>query len=96
MPRVTFRAKVEKIYYVDDTLAYERIKIPELKRHHCDMHAFRTHSRYGAYANSDFFPSMLRRAVEAKGLRGYVRLDRVPPEVSIDTTGFLAQVSIEI
>lgn len=96
MPSVTFRGKPETIYNMDDTVAYRRIKVPALERRHCDMHAFRTHRRYGSYANSDLFPSMLRRAVKAAGVPDYIRLDRIPPSVTVDESGFLANVTIQI
>ena len=94
MPKITFKAKPETIYNMDETVAYVRVKLPELARRHCDMNAFRNDPKYRDLANSDLFPSVLKRAVAP--LKGYVRLDRVPTNVQVDTTGFMAQVTIDI
>jgi hypothetical protein len=96
MPTVQFKSKVNKVYEMDGTLAYEYLQVPKLTRSHCDMHAFRMHKRFGSYANSDLFQSMLTRAVAQQGVKITIRLDRIPPTVTIDTSGFLAKVSIEV
>lgn len=96
MATIEFRGKPEKIYNADDSLAYERIKVPTIKRHHCDMAAFRKHPKIGPYANSDLFASILRRELRARNIAGYIRLDRVPADVSVDVSGFLARVTIDI
>ena len=96
MSKIQFNAKVENIYD-GDLVSYRRIKIPELTRHHCDMQSFRQHPKYGGFANSDLFPGVLRRI---KGTvfngREFIRLDAVPSGVTVDSTGFLANVSFEI
>lgn len=96
MPDITFRAKIETIYHMDDTVAYRRVKVPKLTARHCDMPAFRQDQKYGPYANSDLFPSVLARAVKALGVKDYIRLDAIPNGVSVDTSGFLAQVTISV
>jgi hypothetical protein len=93
---VSFRAKVRRVYNADETLAYEYVPVPKLGRSHCDMNAFRSHRRFGAYANSDLFPAMLRRAADAIGVNNVLRLDRVPEGVTVDTSGFLAVVSFDL
>lgn len=96
MSKIQFKAKVESIYD-GDTVAYNRIKIPELSRNHCDMQSFRQHGKYGAYANSDLFCGILRRIkAEIFSGRDYLRLDAVPATVAVDTSGFLAQVSFDV
>jgi len=97
MAQIQFRGKIEIIYNFDDTPAYSRIKIPKLERKHCDMHAFRMHRKYGSYANSDLFPSMLAR-IKTDTFNGkeYLRLDQVPECVTVDSSGFLAVVSFEV
>ena len=95
MATIQFKGKVKSAYYVDDTLAYRYIAVPALTRTHCDMAAFRSHPKYGAYANSDLFPGML------KGIRANVfagdklKLDAIPEGVTVDTSGFLATVTFE-
>ena len=96
MPNVTFKAKVQTVYNMDETVAYQYVQVPELKRAHCDMNEFRRHPRYSAYANSDLFPNMLRRAVDGAGVGKIIRLDRLPECVAVDTGGFLARVVISV
>ena len=95
MARIAFKAKVQTVYNVDETVAYRVVKVPELARKHCDMDAFRRHARFGGLANSDLFPNVLRR-VKSDRLGEYVRLDRIPEGVNVDTSGFLAEVSLDV
>ena len=95
MATIQFKAKPETIYNMDGTVAYRRVKVPTLARSHCDMHAFRSHKKYGSYANSDLFPGMLKR-IKAERTGGYIRLDRVPDGVTVDVSGYLACVSFEV
>lgn len=96
MATVSFKAKIETIYNVDDTVAYRRIKVPTITRRHCDMHAFRTHRKYGGFANSDLFASVLVRALKTAGVGGYLRLDALPDAVTVNEQAFLALVRIEL
>lgn len=96
MAKISFRAKVETLRYVDNTVASVRIKVPELKRSHCDMNAFRRHPKYGSYANSDLFPGILKR-IRAERFGGdYVKLDKIPDGVTVDQSEFLATVTIDV
>jgi hypothetical protein len=95
MARIEFRAKAETIYNMDDTVAYQRVKVPTLDRKHCDMSAFRKHSRFGGFANSDLFKNVLSK-IRREKLGDYIRLDRIPEGVAVDTTGFLCLVSIDV
>jgi hypothetical protein len=96
MPNITFKAKVETVYHMDDSVAYQRIKVPKIERRHCDMAAFRNDPKFGGLANSDIFPNVLRRAMRDAGIGEYIRLGSLPENVEIDTSGFLAQVTIRI
>lgn len=96
MPQVSFKAKIDDIHYADGSLAYRMVKVPALKRHHCDMGAFRSHKRFGSYANSDLFHSMLARAVKEAGVGQVIKTTAIPPCVTIDASGFLAVVTIEL
>lgn len=94
---IVFRAKIEHIYAVEnrDTPLYSHVKVPVIKRSHCDMHLFRCKSqRYGALANSDLFSAALKRGLADMGIGAYLRLDRLPAGVEVDDSGFLAKVSI--
>lgn len=95
MANVTFRAKVKDWKYVDGTSAGKRLEVPALNRGHCDMSAFRQHAKYGIWANSDMFESILNKAVKTL-LGEQLKLDRVPAGVNVDTSGFLATVSFEL
>lgn len=92
MATITFKAKI------GDHGSYGKvIRIPELKREHCDMAAFRSHPTYGGLANSDLFRSILRRIRrEVFGETDYLRLDSVPAGVAVDPTSFLAVVTVTV
>lgn len=96
MPTIEFRAKIQSVYTPENEHAYDLVKVPAIKRSHCDMAAFRASRRFGSYANSDMFPGMLRRALNGLGIRSHIRLDQLPEGVSVDTSGFLAKVRIEL
>lgn len=95
MARIEFRAKVETIYNMDDTIAFQRVKVPALGSKHCDMPAFRKHARFGGYANSDLFRNVLSK-IRREKFGDYIRLDRIPEDVTVDTSGFLAVVSLDV
>lgn len=92
---ITFRGKVETLRYADDSIASVRIKVPTLERRHCDMAAFRAHPKYGSYANSDLFPGMLAR-IKRERLGDFIKMDAIPEGVAVDTSGFLAVVTIAV
>lgn len=94
--QISFKAKVQTLRYVNGEVAKTFIPVPEFKRSHCDMTAFRTHPKYGCFANSDLFPSILKRIRAEKFPRGEIRLDAVPDGVRVDTSGFLAVVSFSV
>ena len=96
MPTIKFKAKVETIHNMDGTFAFQRVKVPAFSRNHCDMAAFRKHPRFGSYANSDLFPSMICRALTALGVGSHVRLDDIPASVTVDASGFLARVTVTL
>ena len=101
MARIEFKAKPVVVYNVDDTVAYTYIPVPAFTRAHCDMGAFRQHRKFGSYANSDMFLGMLRRIRDdafpwsVNGSKA-IKLDAVPDGVTVDTSGFLARVSIDV
>lgn len=96
MAKISFRAKVQQMFNVDDTLAYEYISVPVLKRSHCDMQAFRTHAKYGSYANSELFLGMLARIRRDRFNEGILKLSGVPEGVTVDIGGFLALVEFDV
>ena len=98
MARITFKAKAEDFWLAgEEAPRYQTVKIPALKRSHCDMAAFRVHKKYGSYANSDIFPQILKNIrTEIFGHCLYLRLDQPPPGVVIDTSGFLVTVQFDV
>jgi hypothetical protein len=61
------------------------------------MSAARQHPKYGAYANSDLFAGMLARIRrDVLNGRAYLRLNELPGNVTVDASGFLACVTIEV
>ena len=100
---IEFRAKVHTNHYSDGSAAARFIRVPKLGvRHVADMGAARASRKFGMYANSDLFPSMISRAAESVGCRrvgDYLCVDllaNVPPEIVVDESGFLANVRISV
>lgn len=92
---IEFKAKPEAIWYGE--VKRHRVKVPELSTRHCDMHAFRVSRRFGSYANSVLFTALLTRALGVAGIGRYLWADEpLPSGVSIDSTGFLWAVKIEL
>lgn len=96
MPRVTFKAKPETVYNMDNTPAFTWIKIPALTSKHCDMAAFRSDKVFGSFANSDLFPSMLQRALKVAGIGSHIKLDAIPACVTVTPGPLLSIVTIEL
>ncbi len=96
MTSITFKAKVRTMHDVHDTPLYEYIIVPEFKKSHCNMQAFRQHVKYGGYANSDLFAGILAR-IRRELLQGraYLRLDDLPDNVTV-TEGFLYTITVEV
>lgn len=95
MPTITFKGK-PYIGYRLDRSETRYLKIPVIKRGHCDMAAFRSHKKYGSYANSQLFPAMIARELEARGIARAVDINAPPAGVSVDDSGFLTVVAITI
>lgn len=96
MANIQFKAKIRTVYNMDDSPAWQYVECPDFKRHHCDMPAFRDHPKFGVFANSDLFLNVLSRVKKDIAPNGTIRLDRLPPNVVIDNSGFLAVVTISV
>lgn len=95
--RVSFRAKVQELHYAGrEAPEYRYVQVPTVKRAHCDMPAFRASRAFGCFANSDLFMAMLARALQRAGIGRIIRLDDLPAGVTVDTSGFLASVTIDL
>lgn len=95
MARISFKAKTQEIQDLRDKTWRSSVRVPRIKKSHCDMEAFRRHKRYRAYANSDLFEGMINGYVKRLFPDGWVRLDELPPGVEV-FAGFLVTVNIEI
>lgn len=96
MATITFKGKFKSVYGMDDTLAYSYLTIPSIDKKHCDMAAFRSHAKYGAYANSDMFPGMLARIVSALFPHGRIQTNEAMPDNVTVVHGFLSTITIEV
>lgn len=99
MAKIEFKAKAQAVYNQDNTPVYRVVRVPHFQRSHCDMDAFRRHPKHGGLANSDLFPGILariRRDVFGLKYTDHFRLDQVPDGVTVDETGFLVGVSVEV
>jgi hypothetical protein len=101
MARIEFKAKVQTVYNMDHSVAYRYVQVPAFDRKHCDMCAFRTHPKYGGLANSDLFQGILRRIRDERfpwsvnGAKAF-KTDAVPDGVTLDESGFLATVTLNV
>lgn len=97
MAKITFKCRPVAEIMPDNTdTGVFIIYLPKFERKHCDMHAFRAHKKYGAYANSDLFRSILARISRDIAPFGHIRTDNVPDNVTIDNSGFLWKVEIDV
>jgi hypothetical protein len=96
--KLQFKAKVQTMHDYDDTPLYRFVQVPKVTRRHVDMHEARCHPKFGSYANSDMFPSMLVRACAATGLKtgSLLKIDTPPEGVSVDDSGFLAVITVDL
>jgi hypothetical protein len=78
-------------------IEFHSIKVPALTRSHCDMAAFRTHKKFGGFANSDMFPAILARIRRDKfGGRDWFKLESPPEGVTIERGALLCVVSFDV
>lgn len=97
MATITFKAKVYVDYGADNEHPPESlINPPVLKKSHCDMAAFRTHPKYGAYANSTLFTGILAKIRKETFGSNPLNVNNPPPGVTVDKSGYLAVVTIEV
>lgn len=68
------------------------VRIPEPKKHHCDMAWFRKHSYFGSYANSDIFLAVLKRYVKP----GLYDITTLPAGWAVDEGRFFVLVVIDM
>lgn len=87
---ITFKTKVH-------SGLTDYLQSPVFTGSHCNMGAWRSHRKYGNYVNSSLFPNVLGRIRrELFGAAGILHLDTLPPGVTVDTSSFLAVVTIDV
>ena len=100
MATIKFKSKIKMIGAIGGDEEHEYITVPVLTRGHCDMQAMRTHKKYGAYANSDMLLTMLAgiraERFPAAKYTNLIRVSALDDSVTIDKSGFLVVVSIEV
>jgi hypothetical protein len=95
MAIIQFKAKIQSVWRPEgDAIAWRYVAVPVLTRKHCDMPSFRQHAKLGGIANSDMFPNALSRI--RRDIGETIRLDKLPANVTVDDSGFLATISIEV
>ena len=95
MATIKFKAKAYDVRNVDGSLAFSAVNVPTLTRSHCDMDAFRSHPKFSGLANSDLFSNVLSR-IKRDRLGERIRFDKIPEGVTVDASGFLAIVTVNI
>ena len=98
MPKIQFKTKIKRTCLIEGQEDKQRsfIQVPKIGTHHCDMPAFRSHKKYGSYANSDLFSAILQRDLARILDYGKIYLDAIPECVTVDTSSFLTVVTITI
>ncbi len=97
MAKITFKTRpVAEIMPDNSDSGVHIIYVPKLDRKHCDMPAFRSHRKYGGFANSTLFPSILARIAKEFAPWGHIRTDAIPDGVTIDRSKFLWSVTLEV
>lgn len=73
------------------------VRIPVIKRHHCDMNAVMEHKKLRVYANSKLFEAVLCKLLHSIGVHigAEVPIDALPPCVTVKP-GFLHTFTIEV
>lgn len=93
---IQFKTKLVEVEYMEGGHAFTQINVPQFTKAHCDMPAFRKHKRWGYVANSQLFPNVLKRLRQDVAPHGWLKLEDLPENVTVDTSKFLALVTITI
>jgi hypothetical protein len=96
MAKIQFKAKKHSVSTIEGEVIYHYVTVPNFSRSHCDMNAFRFHKKYGAYANSDLFKSILLKIRKEVFPSGMLKLNQIPEGVFVDDSGFLTVISFEV
>lgn len=94
--RIEFKTKVHDVREQTGDLAWQYVRVPKITKAHCDMTQFRQSKRFRGLANTDIFLGVLAKELRKIGIEKMLRLDDLPTEVSVDSSGFLAVVKIDL
>lgn len=73
------------------------VKLPAIRKHHCNMSKARVHPELGTWANSDLFEQMLGRALARQNTPRDIFEGVTHPGVTVSGYGgFMATVTIEV
>lgn len=91
---VVFKGKIRDMHNVNGTLSYRYIPIKKTISKADYIHPAGT-NRHAGYYNSNLFISMIKRGMlEVIGTAEKIKMEQLPAGVSVDTSGFLAEVNI--
>ncbi len=96
MGTIVFAGKIQKQTDPNSKITHEYVRIPVIARQHIVINSFRNHPKYGFYANSTVLFSMIEKDLESMFPDHWIRLNDLPPNVSVTHNGFIAEVSITI
>lgn len=91
----TITFKVKPVILDDGTVA---VPVPKkFKKSYCDMNAFRSHPKYGSYANSVLFEGILARIRRDNfGIRDGFKMSDKPDNVKVSEGNFLWEVEVRV
>ena len=93
----TFRTKLDPItYYGQEEVDHVNIRVPRPAENHIDRAAMRRDKEWSDFSNSSMLFGCVSRALGLAGVGKTLRLDRLPESVTVDTSGFLAVVTVQI
>ena len=99
MLTIEFKTKAynSRIYSDEHSRPFVSVKKNITRADVVDMQAFRNHPKYGGLANSDLANGLIRKLVKSViGEKQQLDTDNLPNGVTVDMSGFLAKVTIQL
>jgi len=90
MAKIQFKTKILK-----DQFGIEYIKIPKIKRIHCDINSFDKNPKFRPFTNSSLFDSMIQRELRKMGIEGLKEIKDLPSYITVER-GFLSTITINL
>src|SRR5690554_1096752 len=96
-PVVVFKAKVQELDKPCVVSGMKRwVNLPKLERKHLNQTVALKHPKIRSYVNADILPALLQRELKRQGIGTQIDVDNPPEGVTVDTSKFLAEVSIHL